>query len=118
MQGRAAGTVRELSVAILPPDATRLRTLVTYLRGELRRTKAALSAAEEQEAAGARACGVAGGTRDRGGPAPGPRPCRGGCWDSSRRCAPASAAQVRRLLAGGVSACPRCRPDTALGVLE
>ncbi|WP_308296568.1 DUF6233 domain-containing protein [Streptomyces sp. ISL-44] len=42
----------------------------------------------------------------------------GDCWDTSKRCAPATAEQVRRLLAEGVSACPHCRPDTALGVLE
>ncbi|MFF3652732.1 hypothetical protein ACFYXV_29365 [Streptomyces sp. NPDC002181] len=35
-------------------DLPRLRTLVIYLRGELRRTEAALAAAEEREAATAR----------------------------------------------------------------
>lgn len=50
VQGRAAGAVRGLSVSDLP----RLRTLVIYLRGELRRTEAALAAAEEREAATAR----------------------------------------------------------------
>ncbi|MFF3652731.1 DUF6233 domain-containing protein [Streptomyces sp. NPDC002181] len=42
----------------------------------------------------------------------------GGCWDSSKRCVPATAEQARRLLAEGVSACPHCRPDSALGMLE
>ncbi|MFJ2825807.1 DUF6233 domain-containing protein [Streptomyces toxytricini] len=42
----------------------------------------------------------------------------GGCRDTGRRCIPASPDQVRRLLAEGVTACVRCRPDTALGVLE
>ncbi|MEV6581198.1 DUF6233 domain-containing protein [Streptomyces sp. NPDC051582] len=32
--------------------------------------------------------------------------------------APATAEQVRRLLVEGVSACPHCRPDAALGALE
>ncbi|WP_309144194.1 DUF6233 domain-containing protein [Streptomyces sp. BR123] len=42
----------------------------------------------------------------------------GDCWATGTRCAPASAEQVRRLLAEGVPACIHCRPDTALGVLE
>ncbi|MCB5181507.1 DUF6233 domain-containing protein [Streptomyces antimicrobicus] len=42
----------------------------------------------------------------------------GGCWDIGKRSAPATADQVRYLLAGGVPACPHCRPDTALGMLE
>ncbi|MFD8023831.1 DUF6233 domain-containing protein [Streptomyces lavendulae] len=41
----------------------------------------------------------------------------GGCWDTRTRCKPATADQARRALAEGVSACPHCRPDTALGVL-
>ncbi|WP_327135907.1 DUF6233 domain-containing protein (plasmid) [Streptomyces sp. NBC_01343] len=123
MPGRAAGAVRGLSVSVLPPDLPRLRTLVTYLRGELSRTEAALAEAEAREAAT---------TRQQPAPEPpawlvergigvGRRPVRvhaGGCWDTSKRCTPATAEQARRLLAEGVSACPHCRPDTALGVLE
>ncbi|MCX4633385.1 hypothetical protein [Streptomyces sp. NBC_01443] len=36
-------------MAVPPPDLPRLRTLVTYLRGELGRAERALSAAEEAE---------------------------------------------------------------------
>nr|AAS45785.1 SLV.2 [Streptomyces lavendulae] len=123
MQGRAAGAVRGLNVSVLPPDLPRLRTLVTYLRGELSRTEQALAAAEEREAATAREQ-----------PAPerpawlvergigvGRLPVRvhtGDCWDTGKRCVPAAPDQVRRLLAEGVAACIHCRPDTALGVLE
>ncbi|MFB9581078.1 DUF6233 domain-containing protein (plasmid) [Streptomyces goshikiensis] len=42
----------------------------------------------------------------------------GHCWDTRSRCAPADADQIRALLAQGIPACPHCRPDTALGVLE
>ncbi|MFD9271486.1 hypothetical protein ACFWB1_35210, partial [Streptomyces goshikiensis] len=41
-------------MSVLPPGLPRLRTLVTYLRGELSRTEQALAAAEEREAATAR----------------------------------------------------------------
>ncbi|MGW6941770.1 hypothetical protein ACWGF3_22615 [Streptomyces xanthophaeus] len=41
-------------MSVLPPDLPRLRTLVTYLRGELGRAERALSAAEEAEEAAAR----------------------------------------------------------------
>ncbi|MFD9728210.1 hypothetical protein [Streptomyces sp. NPDC059072] len=41
-------------MSVLPPDLPRLRTLVTYLRGELSRTEQALAAAEEREAAAIR----------------------------------------------------------------
>ncbi|MER5728899.1 DUF6233 domain-containing protein [Streptomyces sp. NPDC002138] len=42
----------------------------------------------------------------------------GDCWATGKRCVPASAEQLRELLTRGVPACIRCRPDTALGVLE
>ncbi|MER8098121.1 DUF6233 domain-containing protein [Streptomyces goshikiensis] len=109
-------------MSLLPPDLPRLRTLVTYLRGELSRTEQALAAAEEREAA----------TRQQPAPDPpawlvergigvGRLPVRvhaGNCWDTHSRCTPASAGQIRALLAQGIPACPHCRPDTTLGVLE
>ncbi|MEU3777987.1 DUF6233 domain-containing protein [Streptomyces sp. NPDC032472] len=110
-------------MSVLPSDLPRLQTLVTYLRGELARTEQALAAAEEREAATARQQ-----------PAPEPPawlvergigvgrlPVRlhtGECWATGKRCIPAAADQIRRLLAEGVPACIHCRPDTALGVLE
>ncbi|MFG2395187.1 DUF6233 domain-containing protein [Streptomyces lavendulae] len=42
----------------------------------------------------------------------------GECWDTRTRCKPTSADAARRALTEGVSACPHCRPDTALGILE
>ncbi|MBT1185189.1 hypothetical protein HET69_14500 [Streptomyces sp. CJ_13] len=110
-------------MSVLPPDLPRLRTLATYLRGELSRTEQALAAAEKREAAT---------TRQRPTPEPpawlvergigvGRLPVRvhaGDCWDTRSRCAPAGADQIRALLAQGIPACPHCRPDTALGVLE
>ncbi|MFI8280976.1 DUF6233 domain-containing protein [Streptomyces sp. NPDC085929] len=107
-------------MSVLPPDLPRLRTLVTYLRGELSRTEQALAAAEELEAATARkqpppeppAWLVERGIGVSRLPA---RVHTGDCWDSGKRCAPATAEQVRWLLAEGVPACPHCRPDAALG---
>ncbi|MEU9234486.1 DUF6233 domain-containing protein [Streptomyces subrutilus] len=110
-------------MSLLPPDLPRLRTLVTYLRGELGRAERALTAAEEAEALAAqrrpppeppawlveRGIGVG---------RPPARVHAGGCWDATKRCAPATAEQIRALLAQGIAACPQCRPDTILGVLE
>ncbi|AKL64141.1 MULTISPECIES: DUF6233 domain-containing protein [unclassified Streptomyces] len=118
-------------MSVLPPDLPRLRTLVTYLRGELSRMEQALAAAEGRKAAT---------VRKQAQPAPEPEPepeppawlvergigvgrlpvraHAGDCWDTRSRCAPASADQIRALLAQGIPACPHCRPDTALGVLE
>ncbi|MFE2156123.1 DUF6233 domain-containing protein [Streptomyces lavendulae] len=42
----------------------------------------------------------------------------GQCWDTRTHCKPATADQARRALAEGVSACPHCRPDTTLGLLD
>ncbi|MDA5284754.1 DUF6233 domain-containing protein [Streptomyces sp. Isolate_45] len=42
----------------------------------------------------------------------------GQCWDTRTRCKPATSDTARRALAEGIPACPHCRPDTALGVLE
>ncbi|WP_244291114.1 hypothetical protein [Streptomyces subrutilus] len=39
-----------LTASVLPPDLSRLRTLVTYLRGELGRAEQAFAVAEEREA--------------------------------------------------------------------
>jgi hypothetical protein len=51
----------------------------------------------------------------------GRRPVRvhvGGCWDANKRCHPAAGDEARWALANGVEACPHCRPDNALGVLD
>ncbi|MFJ3841963.1 DUF6233 domain-containing protein [Streptomyces sp. NPDC090054] len=42
----------------------------------------------------------------------------GDCWDTRSRCKPVDRKAARRTLAEGVQACPHCRPDTALGLLE
>ncbi|WP_405715670.1 DUF6233 domain-containing protein [Streptomyces xanthophaeus] len=110
-------------MSVLPPDLPRLRTLATYLRGELGRAERALSAAEEAEAAAARrrpplappAWLV---ERKIGTGRPPVRVHAGGCWDTGKRLAPATPEQIRDLLAAGIPARTRCRPDTALGVLE
>ncbi|MFD7026556.1 DUF6233 domain-containing protein [Streptomyces sp. NPDC059917] len=103
----------------LPPDAARLRTLVTYLRTELTRAERALLAAEQEEAATAHrrtppeppAWLVEHGT---GVGRPPTQVHVGDCWATGKRCVPASAEQLRELLARGVPACIHCRPDTAL----
>lgn len=110
-------------MSVLPPDLPRLRTLVTYLRGELGRAEQALATAEEREALATSrrppkeppAWLV---ERGIGSGRPPVRVHTGDCWDTGNRCAPADPEQIRRLLAEGVAACIHCRPDTALGVLE
>lgn len=42
----------------------------------------------------------------------------GGCHMTGKRSHGATASQARQALAAGVDACPHCRPDTALGVLD
>ncbi|MFD3873972.1 DUF6233 domain-containing protein [Streptomyces sp. NPDC058623] len=42
----------------------------------------------------------------------------GDCWDTRSRCKPATLDVARRALAEGIPACPHCRPDTALGILD
>ncbi|MFE5774002.1 DUF6233 domain-containing protein [Streptomyces sp. NPDC056485] len=107
----------------LPPDLPRLRTVVTYLRGELSRAERALNTAEEREALAARRRPPAEPPAwliERGIGA-GRLPVRvhaGGCWDSRKRCTAITIDQARRALAEGIQACPHCRPDTALGMPE
>ncbi|MGW6866484.1 DUF6233 domain-containing protein [Streptomyces sp. NPDC054901] len=42
----------------------------------------------------------------------------GDCWDTRSRCKPVDRETARRALGEGVQACPHCRPDTVLGLLE
>lgn len=42
----------------------------------------------------------------------------GGCWSGRKRTEGITRDQARQALADGVDACPHCRPDTELGVLE
>ncbi|MFH8792222.1 DUF6233 domain-containing protein [Streptomyces sp. NPDC017941] len=42
----------------------------------------------------------------------------GDCPTAGKHTRAVSGDEARRALAGGVDACPHCRPDTALGVLE
>ncbi|MGW7318473.1 DUF6233 domain-containing protein [Streptomyces sp. NPDC054865] len=42
----------------------------------------------------------------------------GNCWDTRTRCKPATTATARPALTEGIPACPHCRPDKALGILD
>ncbi|MER6782381.1 MULTISPECIES: DUF6233 domain-containing protein [unclassified Streptomyces] len=42
----------------------------------------------------------------------------GTCWDAGKRCTAINTDEARRSLAEHVPACPHCRPDVALGMLE
>lgn len=97
--------------------------MVTYLRNELGRAEQALTSAEEREAQAARRLPPPEPPawlieRSIGAGRPAVRVHVGGCWDAGKRSAALGVEQARRALAEGVPACPQCRPDTALGVLE
>jgi hypothetical protein len=42
----------------------------------------------------------------------------GGCWNAGSRSKGVERDQALRALAEGVDACPQCRPDTTLGILD
>lgn len=110
-------------VSDLPPDLPRLRTLETWLGLSLQRVRQRIAEVERREAEqeeGAR----------RRPPAPDWLIERGlqghhavyvhvgGCHMAGKRSVPVAREQARQALTAGVDACPHCRPDTALGVLE
>jgi hypothetical protein len=107
----------------LPPDLPRLRTLETWLAHTLERVRQQIAAVEQREA-----------ERQRGEQARPPAPDWliergigggpavyvhvGGCWSAKKRCHGVTRDQALRALTEGVEACPHCRPDTELGVLD
>ena len=108
----------------LPPDLPRLRTLETWLAYTLDRVRRQIAELERQAA-----------ERERGEQARPPTPDwvlelglnrdspavyvhAAGCWNTGKRCKGVDRATALRALAEGVAACPHCRPDTELGVLD
>ncbi|WP_326779690.1 DUF6233 domain-containing protein [Streptomyces longwoodensis] len=108
----------------LPPDLHRLRTLETWLALALDDVRRAIAAAERRET-----------ERQRGAEARPPAPDwllelglnrdappayvhAGGCWNAAKRSRAVARDEALRALADGIAACPHCRPDTALGLLE
>lgn len=111
-------------VTDLPPDLPRLRTLETWLAVTLDRVRRQIADAERREA-----------EQQRGIEARPPTPDwlierglskdnavyvhAGGCWNAGKRSKGVDrATALRALTEGGVPACPQCRPDTELGVLD
>jgi hypothetical protein len=108
----------------LPPDLPRLRTLETFFALGLDEVRKAIAAKERQEAEAAA----------RRTPPPSPdwalsylrtghttRPDAvhvGGCGMAGKRTKPLTREQALCALTEGVEACPYCRPDSELGVLE
>ncbi|MEU6766591.1 DUF6233 domain-containing protein [Streptomyces sp. NPDC046853] len=107
----------------LPPDLPRLRTLRTWHAMWVQRLDEAIKVAERREAERVR------GERARP-PAPewlveqgldGRAPVYvhvGGCHMAGKRSRGVSRDQARQALYEQIDACPHCRPDTELGVLE
>ncbi|SHI69057.1 DUF6233 domain-containing protein [Streptomyces sp. 3214.6] len=107
----------------LPPDLPRLRTLETWLALTLDRVRQQIRDAERREA-----------ERQRGIEARPPAPDwlierglsgrdavyvhAGGCWNAGQRSKGVDRSTALHALTAGVAACPHCRPDTALGVLD
>lgn len=107
-----------------PPDLPRLRTSETWLVLSLDRVRQQIAAAERREA-----------ERQRGEQARPPAPDWlvefglnrdaaavyvhvGSCWNAGGRSKGIDRSTALRALAEGVAACPHCRPDTQLGVLD
>ncbi|MFF3348997.1 DUF6233 domain-containing protein [Streptomyces sp. NPDC002779] len=108
----------------LPPDLPRLRILETWLALTLDRVRRRI--AEEERRAAERQRGIAARppapdwlveqslNRD----VPPVYVHVGGCHMAGNRSRGVDRGQAIRALADGVDACPHCRPDTELGVLD
>jgi hypothetical protein len=111
-------------VTDLPPDLPRLRILETWLVLTLDRVRRQI--AEEERRAAERQRGIAARpqapdwlveqslNRD----VPPVYVHVGGCHMAGSRSRGVDRGQAIRALADGVDACPHCRPDTGLGVLD
>ncbi|MGW7825145.1 DUF6233 domain-containing protein [Streptomyces puniciscabiei] len=108
----------------LPPDLPRLRTLENWLVLSLDRVRQQIAAAEQRQV-----------EQQRGERARPPAPDWllelglnrdatavyvhvGGCWNAGGRSKGVDRSTALRALTEGVAACPHCRPDTELGVLD
>lgn len=108
----------------LPPDLPRLRTMETWLQHSLTQVRHAIAVAEQRETERQR------GKKTRPAPpdwmiehglnrdAPPVQVHTGGCWAAGKRSRGVTREDALRALADGVPACPHCRPDTELGMLE
>ncbi|WP_189935804.1 DUF6233 domain-containing protein [Streptomyces sulfonofaciens] len=108
----------------LPPDLPRLRVLETWLLYMLDRVRGRIASLERREAErrrGARARPPVPDWTIEMGIGRGRPPVYahvGGCPTAGGRLRPVGRAEVVRALTEGVPACPQCRPDSALGLLE
>ena len=107
----------------LPPDLPRLRTLETWLTLNLDRVRQQIAAAEKREAERQRGIDARPPAPDwlieRGiGEGPAVYVHVGGCHMAGKRSKGVTREQALRALTDGVAACPHCRPDTELGVLD
>jgi hypothetical protein len=108
----------------LPHDLPRLRTLETWLQLNLVAVRQAIAAAERREAEQQRGIQArppapdwlieVGLNRD----APPVYVHVGGCHMAGKRSRGVSRDVALRALAEGIDACPHCRPDSELGVLD
>jgi hypothetical protein len=111
-------------VTDLPPDLPRLRTLETWLAYSLDRVRQQIADLERQER-----------ERQYGEQHRPPPPDwllefglnrdaapvyvhAGGCWNAAKRSRGVPRDVALRALTEGVAACPHCRPDSELGVLD
>jgi hypothetical protein len=108
----------------LPPDLPRLRTLETWLAHTLDRVRQQIAALEQRETERRHGEQARPPEPDwlleRGldGHAPAVYVHAGGCHMAGKRSRGVARDQALRALADGVDACPHCRPDSELGVLD
>jgi len=107
----------------LPPDLPRLRTLETWLAYTLDRVRKQITDAERQERERQHGIGARPSAPDwlleRG--LSGQDAVyvhEGGCWNAGKRSRGVDRSTALHALTEGVAACPHCRPDTALGLLD
>ncbi|MGW5122952.1 DUF6233 domain-containing protein [Streptomyces sp. NPDC004069] len=108
----------------LPPDLPRLRTLETYLAYSLGRVRARIDELERRQAEQQRGEQARPPAPDwaleqgRNRDAPPVAVHVGGCRMAGRWQRGAPREVALRALVEGVPACPHCRPDTELGILD
>lgn len=108
----------------LPPDLPRLRVLETWLGMQLERVRTRITQLERQETERQRAQAARPPAPDwllETGISANQHPVAvhvGGCHMAGKRSRSITRTEAAHALTSGVEACPHCRPDTELGIID